>query len=291
LKEDAMADNPKSNKAVVNGAAIHYVTWGRPGAPPVVLLHGLRAYGEWFAPLGEALANNYYVVAPDLRGRNLSDWSKDGDYTIEAYCADLAGLTSQLDLKRYALGGHSLGGAIVGRYAAEHGDQIAALILFDASPEPDPRGRGRIMDEVARTPATFPSWDAARDFLRTLHPKASADHMKTRLRCMLKETGDGTLQWRIDRACTKPNLGPAETAWAALRAIICPTLHLRGAVSDLLTPEIHAKMTAATPDGHKVEIAGAAHMVIEDNPHDVVAASASFLDKYYLPAGATARTA
>src|SRR4051812_20977491 len=195
-----MADNPKSNKATVNGATIHYVTWGRPGAPPVVLLHGLRAYGEWFAPLGEALADQYYVVAPDLRGRNLSDWSKTGDYTVEAYCADLAGLTSQLNLRRYALGGHSLGGAIVGRYAAEHGDQIAALILFDASPEPNPLGRGRIMDEVKRTPADgFPSWEAARAFLRTIHSKASEAHMKTRLRCMLKEAPDGSLKWRIDR--------------------------------------------------------------------------------------------
>lgn len=287
-----MTENPKSNKAVVNGATIHYVTWGRPGAPPVVLLHGLRAYGEWFAPLGEALANDYYVVAPDLRGRNLSDWAKDGDYTVEAYCADLAGLTSHLNLRRYALGGHSLGGAIVGRYAAEHGDQIAALILFDASPEPNPQGRGRIMDEVKRTPtAGFPTWDAARAFLRTIHPKASEEHMKTRLRSMLKEAPDGSLQWRIDRACTTPNLGSVETAWASLRAIKCPTLHLRGAVSDLLTPEIHAKMTAATPNGHKVEIADAAHMVIEDNERDVVAAAKSFLDKYYLAAGATARTA
>src|SRR6185295_7470127 len=111
----------------------------------------------------------YYVIAQDLRGRNLSDWAKDGDYTLEAFTKDLEGLTSHLKLKRYALGGHSLGGAIVGRYAAEHIDQIAALILFDASPEPDPRGRGRIMDEVARTPASFPSWDAARAFLSTIH--------------------------------------------------------------------------------------------------------------------------
>jgi pimeloyl-ACP methyl ester carboxylesterase len=284
-----MAENPTSNTATVNGAAIHYVTWGRPGAPPVVLLHGLRAYGEWFAPLGEALAEQYYVVAADLRGRNLSDWSKTGDYTIEAYCADLAGLTSHLKLRRYALGGHSLGGGIGARYAAEHGDQIAALMLFDASPEPDPRGRGRIMDEVKRTPAAgFPTWDAARDFLRTIHTKASDAHMKTRLRCMLKEAGDGTLQWRIDRACTTPNLGPAETAWASLRAIKCPTLHLRGAISDILSPEVYEKMAAATPNGFKAEIPDAAHMVIEDNEPGVVAATKAFLDRQYLAASQAA---
>src|SRR5258708_18794054 len=279
---------PNSATATANGVKINYVTWGRPGSPPVVLLHGLRAYGEWFAPLGEALADRYYVVAQDLRGRNLSDWAKDGDYTIEAYGRDLEGLVGHLKLTRFALGGHSLGAAIVARYAAEDAAQIAAVMLFDGSPEPDPRGRGRIVAEVARTPQSFQSLDAARDFLRTIHTRASDAHIKTRLRCMLKEGDGGTLQWRIDRACTKPDLGPVEKAWASLRAINCPVLHIRGAESDILTPEMHAKMAAATPKGHKVEVPAAAHMVIEDNEAGTVAAAKTFLDRHYLPVAAAA---
>jgi esterase len=277
---------PSSHTATADVTTIHYVTWGKPSAPPVVLLHGLRAYGEWFAPLGEALADRSYVIAPDLRGRNLSAWAKDGDYTVEAYCRDLAGLAAHLKLGRFALGGHSLGAAVVARYASEHPDQIAALLLFDGSPEPDPRGRGRIMDEVARTPVDgFPNWAAAEAFLRTIHTKASDAHIKTRLRCMLKEES-GALKWRIDRACTKPNVGTPEQYWASLRAIKCPTLHLRGSESDLLSADVHTRMVAATPDGHKVEIPGAAHMVIEDNEKGVVDAAVAFLDRHYLKAKA-----
>ena len=281
-----MAAQPTSHTATINGAPIHYVTWGRAGAPPVVLLHGLRAYGEWFAPLGEALAERCYVIAPDLRGRNLSAWAKDGDYTVEAYNRDLAGLAAHLRLARFALGGHSLGAAIVARYAAEHPDQVAALMLFDGSPEPDPRGRGRIMEEVARTPVDgFPNLAAAEAFLRTIHTRASDAHIKTRLRCMLKEEG-GTLKWRIDRACTKPNVGTPEQYWASLRAIKCPILHLRGGESDLLTPEVHARMVSATANGEKVVIPGAAHMVIEDNEAGTVAAAKDFLERHYLKAKA-----
>ena len=278
---------PADGTADVNGMKIHYVTWGRPGSPPVVLLHGLRAYGEWYAPLGEALADRYYVVAQDLRGRNLSDWAKDGDYTVEAYCRDLEGLAAQLKFGRFALGGHSLGAAIVSRYASQHPSQIAALMLFDGSAEPDPRGRARIAEEVARTPQSFPSWDAAGAFLRTIHTKASDAHMKTRLRCMLKEEG-GALHWRIDRACTKPNTGTPEQYWASLRAIKCPALHVRGAESDILPAEVFARMASATPNGHKVELPGAAHMVIEDNEAGTVAAAKAFLDRHYLPAAQAA---
>jgi esterase len=278
---------PASGDVKVNGVNIHYVTWGRPGSPPVVLLHGLRAYGEWYAPLGEALAGRYYVVAQDLRGRNLSDWAKDADYTVEAYCRDLEGLASHLKLNRFALGGHSLGAAIVSRYASEHPAQIAALMLFDGSPEPDPRGRGRIMDEVARTPQSFKTWDEARAFLKTIHTRASDAHIKTRLRCMLKEEG-GELKWRIDRACTKPNIGTADQYWASLRAIKCPVFHLRGGESDLLSADVHERMAAATPKAEKVVVPGAAHMVIEDNEAGTVEAAKSFLDRQYLPAAQAA---
>ena len=275
-----------SHTATINGAAIHYVTWGRAGARPVVLLHGLRAYGEWFAPLGEALADRCYVIAPDLRGRNLSAWAPDGDYTVEAFNRDLAGLAAHLKLSRFALGGHSLGAAIVARYASEHPEQIAALMLFDGSPEPDPRGRGRIMDEVKRTPVDgFPNWAAAETFLRSIHTRGSDEHIKTRLRCMLKEEG-GALKWRIDRACTTPKIGTPEQYWGSLRAIKCPTLHLRGGESDLLTADVHERMTAATPQGEKVVIPGAAHMVIEDNEADVVNAAKDFLERQYLKAKA-----
>jgi esterase len=280
-EESKMTTSAVSNQAVVNGAIIHYVTWGQPGRPPVVLLHGLRAYGEWFEPLGTNLAGRYHVVAPDLRGRNLSDWAKDGDYGIDAYAGDLAGLARQLNLSRFALGGHSLGGAIAASFAAGHPDKVAALILFDASPEPEPSGLNRIKDEVARTPANFASLNAARDFLRTLHPRASSDHIATRLRCMLKEAEDGTLRWRIDRACTRPSLDPPEKAWTALRGVKCPTLHLRGMESDILGSQTCAKMVAAIAGSRATEIAGAAHMLLEDNPDATVAATATFLATHY----------
>jgi esterase len=276
-----MGITAESNSAVVGGMKLHYESWGRRGLPPVLLVHGLRAYGKWFEALGSALSDRYFIVAPDLRGRNLSDWAKDGNYTIDAYVADLEGLAHHLGLSRFALGGHSLGGAIVAAYTARHPNQIAALILFDYSPEPETSGVTRIMAEVARTPEAFPSREAARDFLRTLHPHASSDHLETRLGCMLSEGQDGTLRWRIDRACTRPALDPPEKAWAALRGIPAPTLHLRGARSDVLGAHTCAKMVAAVPSSRSVEIDAAGHMVLEDNPLDCLAAIEAFLHASY----------
>jgi pimeloyl-ACP methyl ester carboxylesterase len=107
---------------------------------------------------------------------------------------------------------------------------------------------------------------------------------------MLREDG-GSLKWRIDRAATKPDLGPPERAWASLRAIPCPVLHIRGGESDILPAEQHERMAAATPKGQAVVVPGAGHMVIEDNEAGTVTAATTFLDRHYLPATSTAKSA
>ena len=52
---------------------MHCVTWGSPGALPIVMLHGLRAYGQWFEEFAEAVAADFYLIAPDQRGRGRTD--------------------------------------------------------------------------------------------------------------------------------------------------------------------------------------------------------------------------
>ncbi|HEY3738345.1 MAG TPA: hypothetical protein VGL53_00800 [Bryobacteraceae bacterium] len=45
------------------------MTWGSP----LVMLHGLRAYGRWFEEYAEAVASDFFLIAPDQRGRDSTD--------------------------------------------------------------------------------------------------------------------------------------------------------------------------------------------------------------------------
>ncbi|MBI3329355.1 MAG: hypothetical protein HYZ81_21960 [Nitrospinae bacterium] len=74
-----------SRYVTVNDLRLHYVDWGNEGATPMVLLHGLRAYGHWFDELATVVRDRYWVLALDQRGRGESDRAKDGNYTREAY--------------------------------------------------------------------------------------------------------------------------------------------------------------------------------------------------------------
>jgi non-heme chloroperoxidase len=65
-------------------------TWGSPEGPLVVMLHGggqtRHAWGGTGVRLGDA---GYFALAYDARGHGDSDWSDDGDYSLDALAADL----------------------------------------------------------------------------------------------------------------------------------------------------------------------------------------------------------
>lgn len=113
------------------------------------------------------------------------------------------------------------------------------------------------------------------------HPKASEENRQTRLTWMLKEGSDGRVAWRIDQAIFDPNLKPddPQQTWELLRQIRCPTLILRGGESDVLSVDTCQKMLSCLPDGQWVEIPGAGHMVLEDNPEACNTALFDFLKR------------
>jgi pimeloyl-ACP methyl ester carboxylesterase len=114
--------------ASVNGIQMHYVTGGQ--GDPVVLLHGWpQTWYEWRHVM-PALAENYTVIVPDLRG--LGDSSKpvtgyDGKTTAE----DIYQLVSQLGFKDIFLVGHDFGVQIAYSYAAAHPDEVRRLVILD----------------------------------------------------------------------------------------------------------------------------------------------------------------
>jgi esterase len=253
------------------------VEWGDAKAPALMLLHGLRAYAHWFDSFAEAAQSDYRVIALDQRGRGGSGWASD--YSTDSYVADIAAVGAALSLDRFDLIGHSMGGTNAVNFAARHARAVGALVVVDSAPELDCAGLNRIKHELSITPATFVSLDDARAFLRKLHPKASDSSLAVRLKWMLETRKDGLLGWRLDPAILDPRFAPDPPArmWDALTKISCPTLFVRGAESDLVTPQVIDRMLAIVPGSRAVEIVGAAHMVVEDNPDDFITAVMAFL--------------
>ncbi|MGH7373580.1 MAG: alpha/beta fold hydrolase, partial [Candidatus Rokuibacteriota bacterium] len=67
--------------------------------------------------------------------------------------------------------------------------------------------------------------------------------------------------------------------WEPLARIPCPTLVVRGADSDILSPEVAKKLVERLPDGRLVEIPGAGHTVPADRPDEFVSQLRAFLER------------
>jgi pimeloyl-ACP methyl ester carboxylesterase len=119
------------NTASVNGIQLHYVIGGQ--GDPLVLIHGWPE--TWYAwhKVMPALAKNYTVVAPDLRG--LGDSSKPPTgYDGKTLAEDIHQLVTQLGFKTIFLVGHDIGSFVVYPYAAAHPTEVKRLVLMDVPP-------------------------------------------------------------------------------------------------------------------------------------------------------------
>lgn len=125
---EEFANTFKHYTAFVNGVQLHYVMGGK-GAP-VVLLHGWpQTWYEW-RKIMPALAENYTVIAPDMRG--LGDSSKPDDgYDKRTVAEDIYQLTKSLGFKQINLVGHDLGGMVAYAYAAAHPEDVRRLVLAE----------------------------------------------------------------------------------------------------------------------------------------------------------------
>jgi 3-oxoadipate enol-lactonase len=121
------------------GIRLAYQVWGSPGAPPLVLVHGLGdGAGDWDG-VAPAFARHWRVYAPDLRGHGRS--SRPGDYSVELMEADVLGFLDALGLDRVDLIGHSMGGLVGYLLAGDHPGRVGRLILEDVAAL-RPRERG-----------------------------------------------------------------------------------------------------------------------------------------------------
>ena len=134
---------------------LHYLEWGDVGAPPVVMVHGLTGNAHAFDNLAPHFASRYHVISVDVRGRGDSGWAEDGDYSNDAYVADLEGLRQALGLERLSLVGTSMGGRISLTYAGTYPDRVERTVLNDIGPEVDPRGGSRIATGIHDAVTTF----------------------------------------------------------------------------------------------------------------------------------------
>lgn len=266
------------------GHRMAYWQWGQPDSGHVVLcVHGLTRQGRDFDVLAQALCahaassgRSLRVVCPDVVGRGQSDWLKDASgYQIPFYAADMLALLQQLQPTTLDWFGTSMGGligmAVAGLPNAPAFAKVRRLVLNDVGPAIAWQALQRIGQYLGNTGA-FATEQQAADAMwvtsSTFGPHTPAQWLAL-CRPMLKPLGDGSgrLTLHYDPALAEPfkAVTPESAAqgeallWQAYDHITAQTLLIRGADSDLLSPQTAQAMTQRGPRARLVEFAGVGH--------------------------------
>ncbi len=119
--------------------ALHYVTSGPPGAPPILFLHGITGSRRYFQKKVRPLERDYRLILPDLIGFGLSP-KPYVEYTIDLYRDSVRALLEELGLadRPIRIVGHSLGALIALEYAARHGTHVDRMALLSVPRFRDP---------------------------------------------------------------------------------------------------------------------------------------------------------
>jgi pimeloyl-ACP methyl ester carboxylesterase len=281
----------RSQFVVLRGMRHHVLAWGDPSAPKLFLLHGWMDVGASFQFLVEALANDFHVVAPDLRGFGRSAWQPQG-YWFADYVADLDALLDRLAPDGAVdLGGHSLGGNIVMQYAGARPERVRRLISlegFGLPEEPADRAPHKYARWLAalRDPPRFrpyASLAAVADRLQQSNRRLPRDRAVFLARHWAEELGDGRARLVSDprHKLPFPTVYRMEEVVAGWRNIAAPTLWVAAADTHIVrwlageaTPSADAfdfvrARLAHIPDGRLEIVADAGHMLHHDQPEAV----------------------
>ncbi len=273
-----------------------YWEWNATGDPAhphvIVCVHGLTRQGRDFDTLARHLSHHARVICPDVAGRGDSDWLADPmAYQVPVYAADMLALLQHLH-GQAPIGtldwvGTSMGG-LIGMGVCGVPDlplpaPVRRLVLNDVGPRIEWSALQRIGQYLGQ-PLHFDSLQQAADALwvvsSSFGPHTAAQWLELS-RHMVRPVPQGGFRLHYDPAIAVAFKGLTQEAasageqqlWQMYDRISAQVLLLRGAQSDLLSPQTAQEMVARGPRARLVEFAGVGHAptLISDDQLQAVA--------------------
>ena len=246
---------------------IAYREWGDARNREVlVCVHGLTRSSRDFDELARTLCGQFRIVCPDVAGRGDSDRLADAKlYTWPQYVADMVTLLARLDVESVSWLGTSMGGFVGMALAAQPGSPVKKLVLNDAAPVIGKAALERIGSYLGQA-RSFASLEEAEQYVRAI-AAPFGPHTDAQWRFLaetwVRRNEDGSWRphydTRIAEAYRATMPDKDLELWHLYDAVRCPTLLVRGELSDVVSRQVAAEMTRRGPKAKVAEIRGVGH--------------------------------
>lgn len=286
---DIASHAPQSRYFQSQGLKLHFTDWGNASAPPLLLVHGGLDHSRSWDYLARALAADFHVVAPDLRGHGDSGWAFGSSYSLADHVYDLTGLVKAEGFEKVAIVGHSMGGMVSLTYAGAFPDRVSKLVVLDGvtnfpARRPKPADvritdwAGDLDKLAQRKIHRYPTVADGADRIVGRNPRLTREQALHLATHGMKRNDDGSFSWKYDpylraRAPYRLSLEDNIGLWSR---IACPTLLVAASESFLPDPE-KAGVMSHFKHAELAKIAGAGHWLQHDRPDEVLGLIQRFL--------------
>ncbi len=233
---------PNSRHLDLPYGLFHYLDFGSPDRPPLLLSHGTGLHSWTWKPIAEALNDRFHVLAFDHRGHGDSIKSLD-DLGWDTMADDLASFVAALNLQKPHVVGHSMGGATAALAEGRNPGLFGSLTLIDPIFLPPSVYGVKIGYEqqpmAARTIKRRYEWDSRDQMMAAYQAKLPfktwrPDSLELYVHHGVEDTPEGKVRLKCPPKTEADCYlgGHRCSPWPYLPKIAAPTLIIRGTETD-----------------------------------------------------------
>ena len=270
----------RSCNIVLRQLRFHFLEWGAPDAPPIVLLHGGHQSAHSWDLVSLHLAQNYRVLALDQRGHGDSEWARDVEYSNHNMAQDAEAFIAAMGLRKPILMGHSMGARNSMILARHDHSYLRAMVVVDVGPEVSERGRAAIGGFVQANQ----EFDDLEHFVRNVRqydPYRPREHIERTVKYNMLQRADGKFVSKCDsnprRLGILRGTSPQDTvSLDDVRLYNLPVMVVRGENSNILEADAAERFRDALPSGTLVTVPNCGHNVHGQNTKGFLGAIGGF---------------
>jgi pimeloyl-ACP methyl ester carboxylesterase len=254
--------------------------------PPLIILHGLYGSSDNWISVAKSISGSFTTYIPDQRNHGFSPHSDVHDY--DSMSNDIRELADELDLNKFFLAGHSMGGKTAISFALKWPERLSGLVVADISPfVPEHRiteaGNQitRILDAIISV--NLSGITSRQEVESLLKPSIRSEAERSLIMKNLKRVTDNTFGWKINASSLQLNIGNILSGIQIKKddnQVITgfPVFFLKGERSEYLPVNDFKRILEIFPAAELIIIPSAGHWLHVDNPAAVTKALLRLLD-------------
>lgn len=268
---ESLLSTPTENFVEVEGAKIHYLTWGDTKNPGLFFIHGFSANAHWWDFIAPAFIEDYCVVAIDLSGSGDSDHRET--YSQEMYANEIKAVCDEMDWESADFIAHSMGGSISLNATSIYPETFKSLYLLDSIVilPPDKVRNYSSNRSMIRADFIYEDEASAIESFRLIPPQPCRNEFLLNHIAInsYKQTEEG---WLLKSDGKMMKTYQSKDLTETLMAIQCPIYIVYGLMSQIFTQEIldYTVYVGNIPPERVIGVPGTMHHLFVDDPLSVI---------------------